>query len=131
MTYHINVYRLYCMTGKEIFSSLVLFLCLGQYCHPLAEYFPILSDPWSAIIDLLYDFVQIREGGRTMTLTASKASRIQRVGFLETVQTAMLLFGYLLHSRPDKLGFLASSVKLLLTMPLSPGYWILHDYNKH
>ena len=34
----------------------------GQYrTRELNIYFPISPDPWSAIIDLLYDFVQIRK----------------------------------------------------------------------
>ena len=32
-----------------------------DYTEPESRYFPILPDPWIAIVDLLYDFVQIRK----------------------------------------------------------------------
>ena len=35
------------------------YLAQGTIQNQRAEYFPLLPNPWSAIIDLLYDFVQI------------------------------------------------------------------------
>ena len=62
-----SVHMYYCMTGRAIWRNIQL---EGGSIGPSAardnknqraEYFPISPDPWSAIIDLLYDFVQIRK----------------------------------------------------------------------
>ena len=48
----------------EILSSRVVVLARAQrgtIQNQRAEYFPISPDPWSAVIDLLYDVVQIRK----------------------------------------------------------------------
>ena len=55
------------MTGRAIWGNISTRVTVlaraqrGSIENQRAGYFPILPDTWSAIIDLVYDFVQIRK----------------------------------------------------------------------